>query len=83
MNMEFWFILVFLYENWLVNIATDVYWLKKENKKNMGFVEIQLGYPKTLIMDTKDKGPRVQITGGLVKEGGGRYCHKFQIGVFI
>lgn len=36
----------------------------------MGFVEIQLGYPKTLIMDTKDKGPRVQITGDLVKEGG-------------
>ena len=36
----------------------------------MGFVEIQLGYPKNLIMDTKDKGPRVQITGGLVKEGG-------------
>ena len=70
MNMEFWFILVFLYENWLVNIATDVYWLNKEKKKNMGFVEIQLGYPKTLIMDTKDKGPRVQITGDLVKEGG-------------
>ena len=66
MNMEFWFVLVFLYENWLVNIATDVNRLKKENKKNMAFAEIQPGYPKTLIMDTKDKGPRVQITGGWV-----------------
>ena len=66
MNMEFWFVLVFLYKNWLVNIATDVNRLKKENKKNMTFAEIQLGYPRTLIMDTKDKGPRVQITGGWV-----------------
>lgn len=48
----------------------------------MGLAEIQLGYPKTLNMDTKVKGPRVQITGGSVKEGGG-YSHKFQIGVFI
>ena len=71
MNMEFWFVLVFLYENWLVNIAADVNWLNKENKKNMGFAEIQLGYAKTLIMDTKDKGPRVQITGGSVKGGRG------------
>ena len=66
MNMEFWFVLVFLYENWLVNIAADINWLNKENKKNMGLAEIQLGYPKTLIMDTKVKGPRVQITGGWV-----------------
>ena len=71
MNMEFWFVLVFLYENWLVNIATDINWLNKENKKNMGLAEIQLGYPKTLNMDTKVNGPRVQITGGSVKEGGG------------
>ena len=71
MNMEFWFVLVFLYENWLFNIATDINWLKKENKKNMELAEIQLGYPKTLIMDTKVKGPRVQITGGSVKGGGG------------
>ena len=51
----------------------------------MGLAEIQLGYPKTLNMDTKVNGPRVQITGGSVKEGGGGggYSHKFQIGVFI
>ena len=37
----------------------------------MWFAKIQLGYAKTLIMDAKDKGPRVQITGGSVKGGGG------------
>jgi len=39
----------------------------------MGFAEIQLGYPITVIIDTKVKGPRMQITGGWGKGGGGVY----------